>query len=59
MDSRADELMELCEECKKMHRNIMIGLYEQEYEICPICKSSPIPGSKEHRNYDREEYKTE
>lgn len=59
MDSRADELMEQCEECKKMHRNIMIGLYEQEYEICPICKSNPIPGLKEHRNYDRKEDEVE
>ncbi len=55
MDSRADEFMEQCEECKKMHRNIMIGLYEQEYEICPICKSNPILSSKEHRNHNKEE----
>ena len=58
MDSRADELMELCAECKKLNKNFFINSAGCKIEICNLCRYIPHI-SRKHRNYDREEDEVE
>ena len=61
VDSRADELMEQCEECKKNNKNFTFSTTGCKIEICRFCRfhrATPyIP--RKHRNYDKEEGEVE
>lgn len=55
MDSRADELMEQCEECKKFNKNFFINSTGCKIEVCNLCRYTP----RKHRTYSKEEDETE